>query len=83
MLLGLDYSPIRGPEGNIEYLMWIAAAEKQPELEARGSEGGPPESQESAAPDRHIAEARGNAGGPQVPAGRIHALVEEAHRALG
>ena len=83
VLLGLDYSPIRGPEGNIEYLMWIAAAEKQPELEARGNAGGPPESQESAAPDRHIAEARGNAGGPQVPAGRIHALVEEAHRALG
>ncbi len=22
-LLGLDYSPIRGPEGNIEYLMWL------------------------------------------------------------
>ena len=20
---GLDYSPIRGPEGNIEYLLWI------------------------------------------------------------
>ena len=22
-LLGLDYSPIRGPEGNIEYLAWL------------------------------------------------------------
>jgi 23S rRNA (cytidine1920-2'-O)/16S rRNA (cytidine1409-2'-O)-methyltransferase len=22
-ILGLDYSPIRGPEGNIEYLMYI------------------------------------------------------------
>ena len=22
-ILGLDYSPIRGPEGNIEYLMWL------------------------------------------------------------
>jgi len=22
-LMGLDYSPVRGPEGNIEYLAWI------------------------------------------------------------
>ena len=22
-ILGLDFSPVRGPEGNIEYLMWI------------------------------------------------------------
>ena len=22
-VLGLDYSPVKGPEGNIEYLMWI------------------------------------------------------------
>jgi len=22
-LIGLDYSPIRGPEGNIEYLAWL------------------------------------------------------------
>ena len=22
-LMGLDYSPIRGPEGNIEYLAWL------------------------------------------------------------
>ena len=22
-ILGLDYSPIRGPEGNIEYLMYL------------------------------------------------------------
>ena len=27
-VLGLDYSPIKGPEGNIEYLIYI---EKQPE----------------------------------------------------
>lgn len=26
---GLDYSPIKGPEGNIEYLLWLT---KQPEL---------------------------------------------------
>ena len=29
-VLGLDYSPIKGPEGNIEYLLYI---EKQPETE--------------------------------------------------
>ena len=26
-LLGLTFSPIRGPEGNIEYLGWLSAAE--------------------------------------------------------
>jgi len=26
-ILGLDFSPIRGPEGNIEYLMWICRGE--------------------------------------------------------
>ena len=25
-ILGLDYSPIRGPEGNIEYLLWLQKA---------------------------------------------------------
>ena len=30
-ILGLDYSPIRGPEGNIEYLMYIR---KPPEAAA-------------------------------------------------
>ena len=26
-ILGLDFSPIRGPEGNIEYLLWIRKGE--------------------------------------------------------
>ena len=30
-ILGLDYSPVRGPEGNIEYLMYIEKSE-QPDL---------------------------------------------------
>ncbi|MBO6214690.1 MAG: TlyA family RNA methyltransferase, partial [Lachnospiraceae bacterium] len=30
-LLGLDYSPIKGPEGNIEYLMYIKKAEYKAE----------------------------------------------------
>ena len=37
-VLGLDYSPIRGPEGNIEYLLWLKKGEKReafiPEPEA-------------------------------------------------
>ena len=34
-LLGLDYSPIRGPEGNIEYLAWLKkGAHDAPELDA-------------------------------------------------
>lgn len=34
-LLGLDYSPIRGPEGNIEYLAWLKkGAHGAPEFDA-------------------------------------------------
>ena len=25
--MGMDYSPIRGPEGNIEYLAWLKKGE--------------------------------------------------------
>ena len=34
-VLGLDYSPIKGPEGNIEYLIYL---EKRPENEAPAHE---------------------------------------------
>ena len=34
-VLGLDYSPIKGPEGNIEYLIYL---EKRPEDEAPANE---------------------------------------------
>lgn len=30
-ILGLDYSPIKGPEGNIEYLVWLGRACERPE----------------------------------------------------
>ena len=30
-IMGLDYSPIKGPEGNIEYLIWLEKNGKQPE----------------------------------------------------
>ncbi|MDF2951902.1 MAG: hemolysin [Anaerocolumna sp.] len=32
-ILNLDYSPIKGPEGNIEYLLHVRKTEKQPEIE--------------------------------------------------
>lgn len=32
LLLGLDYSPIRGPEGNIEYLLYMQNENKEPSL---------------------------------------------------
>ena len=43
-LMGLDYSPIRGPEGNIEYLAWLkkgehTAAEVDPEAIVNASHG--------------------------------------------
>jgi len=39
MPLGLDYSPIRGPEGNIEYLLWFGyKTEIEPILEPDQSE---------------------------------------------
>lgn len=31
-VLGLDYSPIKGPEGNIEFLMFVQKAENEPVL---------------------------------------------------
>lgn len=32
-ILGLDYSPIRGPEGNIEYLMWLGKPDQDRKTE--------------------------------------------------
>ena len=31
-ILGLDHSPIRGPEGNIEYLLYLEADDREPSL---------------------------------------------------
>jgi len=33
-LMGLDYSPIKGPEGNIEYLAWLKKGEYEATLPA-------------------------------------------------
>ena len=32
-ILGLDYSPIKGPEGNIEYLIYAAKDDDAPPFE--------------------------------------------------
>lgn len=42
LMLGLDYSPIRGPEGNIEYLLYMENREKtaEPEEKENRSEAG-------------------------------------------
>ena len=29
-IMGLDYSPIKGPEGNIEYLLWLKNSSDTP-----------------------------------------------------
>ena len=38
-LLGLDFSPIKGPEGNIEYLCYIQKRRNVPDIEGLNAEG--------------------------------------------
>ena len=38
-VLGLEYSPIRGPEGNIEYLMYLRKAASEPGTEEQAAVG--------------------------------------------
>ena len=38
-VLGLEYSPIRGPEGNIEYLMYLRKAASEPGAEEQAAVG--------------------------------------------
>lgn len=73
---GLTYSPIKGPEGNIEYLMWL---EKRSEIPA-----GILELSEKEAIDALLALTASGEGISQEEeqAARIVALVEEAHGAL-
>ena len=65
-ILGLDYSPIRGPEGNIEYLMWLGkpAGETTAQPEASGLREASVSEEES------------------VTEERIRALVDAAHAEL-
>lgn len=49
LMLGLDYSPIRGPEGNIEYLLYMENRKKAAEPENREDRTGAPLSEEAQA----------------------------------
>lgn len=73
---GLTYSPIKGPEGNIEYLMWL---EKRAEIseEIRNM------SEKEAIDALHgLTAAGGGISRKEGQAARIEELVEEAHGAL-
>ena len=92
-LLGLDFSPIRGPEGNIEYLMYLekkaADASEEPET-AKGESGVLQESGQGGAGDLPEQKLSGqNGSGAVLPAGEneklrktIAALVERSHAAF-
>ena len=67
--LGLTYSPVRGPEGNIEYLVWI---EKVTDLNDAAVNEGPDEETDQTA--LKISE--------QDITDRIKAIVSEAHETL-
>lgn len=73
---GLSYSPIKGPEGNIEYLMWLEKLAEIPEEIRALSE----KEAEDALAAVLVSENGFSQQGEQ-PA-RIKALVDEAHRAL-
>lgn len=73
---GLTYSPIKGPEGNIEYLMWL---EKRAEIseEIRNM------SEKEAIDALHrLTAAGGGISRQEGQAARIEELAEEAHGAL-
>lgn len=73
---GLTYSPIKGPEGNIEYLMWLEKRTDIPEEILALSE-----KEAETALTELLAEERGISG-QEEQVTQIKALIEEAHRAL-
>ena len=72
-VLGLDYSPIRGPEGNIEYLLQLVK-EQEPEDEIRGLT-----EQEAEAALREITEAGSGLAESGEWQRRIRETVEKSH----
>ncbi len=72
-VLGLDYSPIRGPEGNIEYLLQLVK-EQEPEDEIRGLT-----EQEAEAALREITEAGSGLAESGEWQRRIREMVEKSH----
>ncbi len=73
---GLTYSPIKGPEGNIEYLMWL---EKRAEISGEILELS--EKEAEAALAAVLADGSGISRKEETAA-QIRELIEEAHRAL-
>ncbi|MBD5508913.1 MAG: TlyA family RNA methyltransferase [Lachnospiraceae bacterium] len=73
---GLTYSPIKGPEGNIEYLLWL---EKQEEIPAEILALS--ETEAIAALSGLLAEGNGVSREEKMAA-RIKEIIEEAHKAL-
>lgn len=73
---GLTYSPIKGPEGNIEYLLWL---EKQEEIPAEVLALS--ETEAIAALSELLAEGNGVSREDKMAA-RIKEVIEEAHGAL-
>lgn len=76
LVKGLTYSPVKGPEGNIEYLMWLTKRQEIPEEIQNLSEK---EAEDALA--ALLAQGSGFSEKEDQPA-RIRALVEEAHLAL-
>ncbi len=73
---GLTYSPIKGPEGNIEYLMWIEKRAEIPKEILEMSE------KEAIDAFHGLTAAGGGASCEEGRTARIVELVEEAHGAL-
>ena len=72
-VLGLDYSPIRGPEGNIEYLLHLIK-EQEPENEVRGLT-----EQEAESALHEIMEAGSGLSGCEEWQRLIREIVENSH----
>ncbi len=73
---GLTYSPIKGPEGNIEYLMWL---EKRGEISEKILSMSEKEAIDEL---QELSAAGGGVSWEERQASRIEELVEEAHGAL-
>lgn len=73
---GLTYSPIKGPEGNIEYLMWLEKRAKIPEEILDMSE------KEAIGALQELTAAGGGISREAGQAARIKELIEEAHGVL-
>ena len=76
LVRGLTYSPIKGPEGNIEYLMWL---EKRQEISEEIRNLSEKEAEDALAA---LLAQGGGFSEKEDRSARIRALVEEAHQAL-